>query len=125
MKNHKSAKNATSNKANEKISVDFDSFEFKKLFYECLTKLKNIKFYVIKLATDFYGQPSYLLGERASFMLIVSIVSVVLLTVVAKYLRYSCEASDFGHKRDDTVRNFVKTESFRPRKTSWNTVDFR
>ena len=41
-----------------------------------------------------------------------------------KYLRYSCEASDFGHKRDDTVRNFVKTESFRPRKTSWNTVNF-
>ncbi len=42
-----------------------------------------------------------------------------------KYLRYSCEASDFGHKRDDTVQNFVKTESFRPRKTSWNTVNFR
>ncbi len=42
----------------------------------------------------------------------------------SKYLRYSCEASDFGHKRDDTVRNFVKNESFRPRKTSWNTVNF-
>ncbi len=42
-----------------------------------------------------------------------------------KYLRYSCEASDFSHKRDDTVRNFVKTKSFRPRKTSWNTVNFR
>ncbi len=23
--------------------------------------------------------------------------------VYSKYLRYSCEASDFGHKRDDTV----------------------
>jgi hypothetical protein len=45
--------------------------------------------------------------------------------VQAKYLQYSCEALDFGHKRDDTVRNFVKTESFRPRKTSWNTVNFR
>ncbi len=38
--------------------------------------------------------------------------------IVGKYLRYSCGASDFGHKRDDTVQNFVKTESFRPRKTS-------
>ncbi len=27
-----------------------------------------------------------------------------------KYLRYSCEASDFNHKRDDTVQNFVKTK---------------
>ncbi len=41
-----------------------------------------------------------------------------------KYLRYSSEASDFGHKQGDTVQNFVKTESFRPRKTSWNTVNF-
>ncbi len=38
--------------------------------------------------------------------------------------KYSCEASDFGHKQDDTVQNFAKTESFRPRKTSWNTVNF-
>ncbi len=29
--------------------------------------LKAIKFYLIKLAPDFYWQPSYLLGERASF----------------------------------------------------------
>jgi hypothetical protein len=42
-----------------------------------------------------------------------------------KYLRYSCEASDFGHSRGNKVRNFIKTESFRPRKTSWNTVNFR
>ncbi len=42
-----------------------------------------------------------------------------------KYLRYLCETSDFGHKPDNTVQNFVKTESFRPRKTSWNTVNFR
>ncbi len=31
------------------------------------------------------------------------------INVVTKYLQYSCEASDFGHKRDDTVQNFVKT----------------
>jgi hypothetical protein len=46
-------------------------------------------------------------------------------SVWTKYLRYSCGASDFGHKRDDTVQNFVKTESFRPRKTWYNTVNFR
>jgi hypothetical protein len=28
---------------------------------------KTIKFYLRKLATDFYSQPSYLLGERAAF----------------------------------------------------------
>jgi hypothetical protein len=28
--------------------------------------LKTIKFYLITLATDFYRQPSYLMGERAS-----------------------------------------------------------
>ncbi len=28
--------------------------------------LRKMKFYLIKLATDFYWQPSYLLGERAS-----------------------------------------------------------
>jgi hypothetical protein len=46
------------------------------------------------------------------------------LTVACKYLQYPCEASDFGHKRDDMVQNFVKTKSFRPRKTLWNTVNF-
>jgi hypothetical protein len=45
--------------------------------------------------------------------------------VRTKYLQYSCEASDFGQKRGDTIQNFVKTESFRPRKTSQNTVNFR
>ena len=29
--------------------------------------LKTIKFYLIKIAPDFYWQPSYVLGERASF----------------------------------------------------------
>ncbi len=30
--------------------------------------LKPIKFYLVKIATDFYWQPSYLLGERASLL---------------------------------------------------------
>ena len=30
--------------------------------------LKTVKFYLIKLATDFYWQPSYILGERSSFL---------------------------------------------------------
>jgi hypothetical protein len=34
------------------------------------------------------------------------------LSPLTKYLQYSCEASDFGHKRDDTVQNFIKNESF-------------
>ncbi len=28
--------------------------------------LETIKFYLIKLATDFHRQPSYLVGERSS-----------------------------------------------------------
>ncbi len=44
--------------------------------------------------------------------------------VFIKYLWYSSEAWYFGHKWGDTVWNFIKTESFRPRKTSWNTVNF-
>jgi len=40
------------------------------------------------------------------------------------YLRYSCEALYFSRKRGNMVQNFVKTESFRPRKTSWKTVNF-
>jgi hypothetical protein len=57
----------------------------------------------------------YLLGVVISTVLQPAI---NLAAVEVKYLRYSCEASDFGHKRDDTVQNFVKTKSFRPRKTS-------
>jgi len=63
--NHKIAKNTTT-KAREKISTDFESLEFyQKIIYVWLT-LKTIKFYWIKLVTDLYLQPSYLLGERAS-----------------------------------------------------------
>ncbi len=35
-----------------------------------------------------------------------------------------CEAWDFVHLWDDTRQNFLKTESFRPRKTLWNTWTF-
>jgi len=32
------------------------------------TNLKTVKFYLIKLATDFYWQPNYLFGERSLFV---------------------------------------------------------
>ncbi len=35
------------------------------IFDACLTKFKKITFNLIKLATDFWGQVSYLMGERA------------------------------------------------------------
>ncbi len=44
--------------------------------------------------------------------------------LLGKYLQYWCEARDFVHLRDNMRWNFIKTESFRPRKTSWNTVNF-
>ena len=43
---------------------------------------------------------------------------------VGKYPRYWCEAKDFVHLWENARRNFVKTKSFRPRKTLWNTVNF-
>ncbi len=45
-----------------------------------------------------------------------------------KYLRYSCEASDFGHKWDDTVRNFVKLKVLDQEKLRgipWTFVKYR
>jgi hypothetical protein len=35
-----------------------------------------------------------------------------------KYLRYSCEVKDFGHEQDEMRLNFVKTESFGPKKVN-------
>ncbi len=40
--------------------------------------LKTIKFYLIKFATDFYQQPSNLLGERASLDIYTSSLSALL-----------------------------------------------
>ncbi len=48
-------------KLEKKMSTCLESLEFYKLF-----DLNAIKFYFIKLVTDLYWQPSYLLGERAS-----------------------------------------------------------
>ncbi len=39
-------------------------------------------------------------------------------------MQYWCHAKDFVHLWDGTRWNFVKTKSFRPRKTSWNTMNF-
>ena len=66
VKNHKIDKNSTTTKAREKRRTDLGFLQFKKFSDGCLTNLKAIKFYQIKLASDFYLQPSDLLGERAS-----------------------------------------------------------
>ncbi len=63
MKNHKIAHNVTTTKASEKISTYLEFWWYFDVFW---LNLRKMKFYLIKLATDFYWQPSYLLGERAS-----------------------------------------------------------
>ena len=60
MKNNKIANNSTTTEAGEKLSTDL---EFQKFFDACLTKFRKIKFYLIKLATDFYRHPSFILSE--------------------------------------------------------------
>jgi hypothetical protein len=42
---------------------------FLEITYVCTTNLKRIKFYFIKLATDFYKQLSHLLGIRSLLLL--------------------------------------------------------
>ncbi len=54
----KIAKNSTTTKAREKITTDLESLEFQKISNLNL-KTSNL----IKLATDFYCQPSYLFTE--------------------------------------------------------------
>ncbi len=49
-------------KLEQKISTYLESLEF----YVCLNKFVNNRTLQIKLAADFYQQPSYLVGERAS-----------------------------------------------------------
>ncbi len=53
MKNHKISNKPTATEAREKISTHLKSLEFQKKFDIRLTKFKTIKFYLIKLATDF------------------------------------------------------------------------
>ncbi len=67
VKNYKKEKNSTTAKASEKISTDLESLEFWKKNWCIFHKIK--KNYLIILATDFYWQPSYLLGERSSLLL--------------------------------------------------------
>ncbi len=66
VKNHKIAYNSATTEAIEKMRTDLESLEFEKFFD---VWLKTIKFYSIKLATDFKQQPSFLVGERASLTL--------------------------------------------------------
>ncbi len=64
MTNHRIAKTQQSLKLDKKNKHRFVNLRIIELFW---LNLKTIKFYLIKLATDFYWQPSYLLDERASF----------------------------------------------------------
>jgi hypothetical protein len=61
------AKNSAVTDAREKINADFESL--KNLMY-VLLNLKTIKFYLIKLATDF---TSYLVVKRASLSCVIRI----------------------------------------------------
>jgi hypothetical protein len=65
VKTYKIAKNSTTTKAREKISTDLESLEFQKFLMYGGLNLKTIKFYVTKLATDFYGK---LLGETSPLL---------------------------------------------------------
>jgi hypothetical protein len=72
VKSHKIANNSQTTEAREKISIVLESVKFKKFFDICIDwlNLKTIEFFLMKLATDFYWQPShYLLGGRASFQI--------------------------------------------------------
>ncbi len=55
VKNHKIAKNSTTTEAKEKISTDLESLEF---FMYVGLQFKNHQILLIKLASDFYSQPS-------------------------------------------------------------------
>ncbi len=55
--------NSTTTEASEKNK---HMFWILVIFLYVLLNLITIRFYLIKLAIDFYRQPSYLLGERAS-----------------------------------------------------------
>jgi len=63
---HKIANNSTATKARENINTHLETLEFKKKNDMCFPKTNN--FYLIEFATDFYWQPSYLLGKRATLL---------------------------------------------------------
>ncbi len=66
--------------------------------------LKTIKFYVIKLITDFYWQPSYLLSERASLWIvyigecyvITPVITLVTVTIIVLALATLGDATQIG-----------------------------
>jgi hypothetical protein len=66
LENHKIDNNSTTTKLEKKASTDLDSLKFLINFDVCLPKFKTTKSYLIKLATVFYQQPNYLLGEKTS-----------------------------------------------------------
>jgi hypothetical protein len=68
VRNHQIAKNSTAPKAREKMSTVLKSLVFLTFLIYASLNLKPINFYLIKLSTDFYWQPSYLLGKRASWV---------------------------------------------------------
>jgi hypothetical protein len=49
-KNHKIAKNSTTTKAREKISMDLESLEFQAFFEVCLTKFQNNQILLNKMS---------------------------------------------------------------------------
>ncbi len=53
VKNHKTADNSTTTKAREKISTDLEPVKSKQNLMSVWLNLNTIKFYLIKLATDF------------------------------------------------------------------------
>ncbi len=63
----KIAKNITTTKARETISTRLNPENFRNIFMYVWVNLKTLKLYLTKLATESYGQPSYLLCERSSF----------------------------------------------------------
>jgi hypothetical protein len=52
VKNCKNTNNSITTGVREKISIDLESLEFKN-FFDVSLNLKTIKFYFVKLATDF------------------------------------------------------------------------
>ncbi len=64
-KTHKSANNSATTGARVKISTHLEYLEFFTIFYVCFTKL-SIKFYLVKIVTDFQWQPICLVGESTS-----------------------------------------------------------
>ncbi len=66
VKNHRVGSNLTSTEAREEISADLETLKLKQIDM-CMTKLKTINCYFLKLAAYLQGHPSYLQGETSPF----------------------------------------------------------